>query len=206
MFTAFEGGISFVHCLAPHIVRQFSRALAASLFLFYLILLISCQSPYQKYLQHKKAGDEAFRRNSFGEAESEYRAAISEIEGDNGESVILMICLRSLAQVYIAENKYDEAETIYKRRIQLATTLPNDPVYTSTVYDDLATFYILRNRVEEAEPIYQHAISLTEEAYGSNDLRVAEKLDYYAVLLKAKGHDSDANNLEQRASILRRKT
>jgi tetratricopeptide (TPR) repeat protein len=110
----------------------------------------------------------------------------------------------SLAQVYVAQNRMSEAEMIYQKRVALADkSLQSDPAYLITVYDDLATFYILENRISEAKPVYERAILLTQTTSGSNDIRVAEKLDYYTSMLKARKQDVAASEMENQAARIR---
>ncbi|MGH9941251.1 MAG: tetratricopeptide repeat protein, partial [Pyrinomonadaceae bacterium] len=151
----------------------------------------SCRTSFSKLQAHLNAGDKAYQQGNYGEAEKEYLSAVSEAEKNGSDNVMVIISLRFLAQIYTAQGKAQEAEAVYKKRINLAeSSLDEDPSYQATVYDDLAVFYILRNRFSDAEFIYQQGISLIEEAYGVNDARVAEKLEYYATLLRAKNYNT----------------
>jgi tetratricopeptide (TPR) repeat protein len=166
--------------------------------------LSSCKTTFGKLMDHQTAGDEAYREANYAKAEEEYKAAIREAEKLGSPNAMVIICLRSLAQVYIAQNRMSEAEMIYQKRITLADkSLQRDHAYQITVYDDLASFYILENRISEAKPIYERAILLTQKVYGADDMRVAEKLDYYASLLKAKEQDVAASEMEKQAVRIR---
>jgi tetratricopeptide (TPR) repeat protein len=189
---------------ASFTIKKLGRVLTPCIVFICLMASASCKSPFERFVEHRNAGDDAYLRRDYVKAEQEYETAIKSIQGAPQDKVMLIIGMRSLAQVYIAEKKYGDAETIYQRRIALATeSSAKDPVYLATVYDDLATFYILQNRIEEAKPLYERVLALTEEAYGTGDLRVAEKLEYYATLLKAKGLNADADKLEGKATSLR---
>lgn len=168
--------------------------------------LSSCKTTFGKLIDHQSAGDEAYRRADYAKAEEEYQAATREAEKLGPENVMVIICLRSLAQVYVAQDKMSEAEMTYQKRIALADkSLQRDPAYQITVYDDLATFYILENRISDAKPVIERAILSTQRVYGADDMRVAEKLDYYASLLKAKKQDVAASEMENQAARIREK-
>lgn len=167
-------------------------------------LLSSCKSRVGSLLEHQHTGDEAYRQGNYTKAEEEYKAAIGEAEKLGSENVMVIICLRSLAEVYLAQNRMAEAEITYRKRIALADKCVGcDPAYQITVYDDLAVFYILENRISEAKPVYESAILLTERVYGAEDMRVANKLEYYANLLKIKGQDVAASEMEDQAARIR---
>ena len=163
-----------------------------------VVLTGSCADSAAEAVRHKNAGDEAYVRRNYSVAEREYQAALKKAERAGPNDVITMICLRSLAQVYVAQRRAAEAEAIYKKRVELLTQSHKDPAYSSTVYDDLATFYILGGRVAEAKPLYQQAIALTELAYGSEDPELTEKLEYYVGLLRAKDYEAEALELQKR--------
>jgi tetratricopeptide (TPR) repeat protein len=189
-------------------VNQFSRAKSsvfrtwsAFLCVFALgscvVLTSSCENSAAEVVRLKNAADEAYVRGNYSEAESLYQAAAKKAKIRGSRDVTYMICLRSLAQVYVAQRRINEAEAIYKQRVELQGNFPKDSVYASTVYDDLATFYILEGRVAEAKPVYQRAISLAESSYGREDPKVAEKLQYYVQLLRAANHQGEALELEK---------
>jgi tetratricopeptide (TPR) repeat protein len=157
-------------------------------------------------MRHKNAGDEAYVRRNYAEAERQYRAAVEKAESISRTDALTLICMRSLAQVYVAQGRTADAETIYKKRVELLRESPKDPAYWSTVYDDLATFHVLAGRIDEARPLYDQAIALTKRAYGDEDPKVAERLDYYVQLLKANNYEAEALQLQSRAVAIPRST
>lgn len=161
-----------------------------------LVLISSCTYTAREVVRHKDAGDDAYRRGNYTEAEREYQVAIRKAESISRTDGLTLICMRSLAQVYIAQSRHGEAETIYRQRVELLKQSPKDPSYGATVYDDLATFYILRGRFEEAEPLYEQAIALTKIAYGDTDPKVSEKVEYFVQLLKATNREAEASQLQ----------
>jgi tetratricopeptide (TPR) repeat protein len=165
-----------------------------------LVLTASCTNPTGEVVRLKEAGDDAYRRGDYLEAERQYQAAVKKAEGADPTNGLTLICLRSLADVYNSQGRKREAEAIYKRRVELVKHSPKNPAYDVTVYDDLATLYILDGRIEEAKPIYQKAITLTKTTFGDKDPKVSEKVDYYVQLLKAKNQEAEAAHLLSRAA------
>lgn len=170
-----------------------------------VVLIGSCADSAADVVRHKNAGDNAYVHGKYAEAEREYQAALKKAERVDGNDILTLICLRSLAQVYVAQGKMGEAESIYKKRIELLQVPANDPVYASSVYDDLATFYILNGKPGEAKPIYQQAIALSEIGYGAEDPKVVEKLQYYVELLKARNYETEALELQTKATAIKEK-
>lgn len=162
-----------------------------------VVLTGSCENSAAEVVRLKDAADDAYVRGNYSEAESLYQAAVKKAETRGLRDVTYMICLGSLAQVYVAQHRMGEAEAIYKKRVELLGDFPKDAVYASTVYDDLATFYILEGRVAEAKPVYQRAISLAESSYGMENPKITEKLQYYVQLLRATNHQGEALELEK---------
>lgn len=163
-------------------------------------LLASCSHTDGAKLpsDYRSQGDQAYLQHNYAEAEKLYKAAI-ELAEKNGSDASVIIALRSLAQVYLEQGKDDEVEAIYKRRLALAKEVwAEDPKNLATVYDDLGIFYILKDRYTEAEPLYKQAIALRETTFGANDPKTIERVEFYALLLRQKGRDKEAAQLEAR--------
>lgn len=176
------------------------RAWSAAFLAATVVALIgSCSNSAAEVVRHKNAGDDAYVRGNYAEAERQYQAAVAKAQKLNPTDGLTLICMRSLGQVYVAQGRTAEAEAIYKKRVELLKESPKDAAYGSTVYDDLATFYILAGRIEEAKPAYDGAIALTKIAYGDDDVRVMERVDYYVQMLKANNYETEALQLQKRA-------
>jgi tetratricopeptide (TPR) repeat protein len=185
---------------------KFGSLLAAALVAAAVALTSSCTNLVGEVVRHKNAGDDAYVRRNYTEAEQQYKAAVSKAERLSPTDPLTLICMRSLAQVYVAQGRTGDAEAIYKQRVELAKQSPKDPAYWSTVYDDLATFYILKGRIEEAKPFYDQSIALTKTAYGDENSKVAERVDYYVQLLKDNNYEVEALQLQNRAIAIPRST
>ena len=57
----------------------------------------------------------------------------------------------------------------------------------------------------EAEPLLARALAISEKAQGAEHPKVATVLENYSSLLRAKDKDSEAEELEKRASIIKAK-
>lgn len=164
------------------------------------LLLVSCSYKDRATLssEYRDQGDEAYLQHDYSKAEKQYKAAIESAE-KNGTDASLITALRSLAQVYLEQGKDAEVEAIYKRRLALAKEAwAQEPKNLATVYDDLAMFYLLRNKYVEAEPLYKQAIALKETAFGSNNPKTIESIEFYVLLLRKVERDKEAAQLEMR--------
>ncbi len=171
-----------------------------------LICLNACSVTGHRFLAYQVAGDRAYLNGDYEEAEKQYRAALRLAEQNGRQNPNVITALRSLATVYEDQKKDAEAEALYRDRITLADSeWRNDPKWLYMVYDDLAMFYLYRNRYEDARPLIMRAIELREMAFGPQDPEVAEGLEYYSLLLRAKGHEQEAVQMENRAKDIRSK-
>src|SRR5215469_11198110 len=65
-------------------------------------------------------GMHAYQEQHFAEAEPFLQAALAQAEKLGPEDARLRETLKSLAQLYVAEEKYAEAEPLYRRALALA--------------------------------------------------------------------------------------
>lgn len=168
-----------------------------------IVCLISC-SPTNRFLEHQNAGDKALGENNYAEAERQYKAAIEIAESEGDKQALVLIGLRSLAQVYFVQGRDSEAEEIYRKRLAIIQeSKDQDSGKLVKAYDDLATFYLVRNRFSEAEPLYQQAIAIRQKAFGVDSPKVAEDLEYYALLLRRINRNEEAAKLETQAKTIK---
>jgi tetratricopeptide (TPR) repeat protein len=163
-----------------------------------LLVFCSCTDGGKLSSDYRRQGDEAYIQHNYGEAERLYKAAV-ELAEKNGADASVIIALRSLAQVYLEQGKDDEVEVIYKRRLELAKEVwANDPKNLAAVYDDLAIFYLLKDRYIEAAPLIEQSISLKQTTFGASNPKTIESIQFYVLLLRKKGLDKEADQLEAR--------
>ena len=95
---------------------------------------------------------------------------------------------------------------MFRERLCIAESISGqEPDSLNFVYDDLAMFYLLRDRYDEAHPVYIKSLALKAKAFGENSTQVAQGLDLYSALLKAKQHEQEVLEMEARAKAIRAK-
>lgn len=175
------------------------------LMLIGVLSFLSCYRPSTatRFLEYQTAGDKAYTRQDAAEAEKQYKTAIAVAEEDGPENSLVLIGLRSLAQLYMSQKKDAEAESLFQKRVVIAERISSSNLEElAAVYDDLATFYLLRDRYSEAEPIYKRSLSIYQTAYGAGSPKVVENFGYYASLLRRINRNDEAAELEARAKSI----
>jgi len=174
-----------------------------------LTLLGSCPllSEDTRIHHQRTAGDEAFVRGDYAEAEKQYKGALDLAKRTGPENSNFVFTAGDLARLYSVEKRDDEAETLFRQRLEIAERIwIKEPQSLLFVYDDLALFYLLRNRYDNAHPLYLKSLDLRAQAFGANATEVAQGLELYAALLKAKQHDQEGLEMEARAKAIRGKS
>lgn len=174
-----------------------------------LALLSSCPllSEDTRVHHQRTAGDEAFARGDYAAAEKHYKGAVDLAKQNGPENSNFIFAAGDLARLYSVEKRDAEAETLFRQRLSIAEKLwINNPKSLIFVYDDLAIFYLLRDRYDDARPLYLKSLKLREQAFGVNAPEVAQGLELYAALLKAKHHEQEALEMEARARAIREKS
>lgn len=168
--------------------------------------LVSCGQPpditrARRILEHRMAGDQAYMKDDFAEAEKQYKNAVALAELYGPDDPLVFTNLYFLGMLYMIEKKDAEAEAVFQRRIKIAEkTKAQDPEGLAGAYELLATLYLLRGRYSEAEPVYKQALALYEQAYGADSPKMVQPLKYYASLLREINHKDEAADLETRAA------
>lgn len=153
-----------------------------------LLLGVACseQQPAQVL---REAGDQAFQRGDYDEAEEKLRAAweqeeqgdphaLSSDSSDPADSALLL-----LAQLYRAQDRLDEAEQMYLRWIERAeaTLGPEHPAAVSAL-SQLSSLYVAQGRNDEAELLIRRVLALTGSAPESDPSERLANLDRLAAL------------------------
>jgi tetratricopeptide (TPR) repeat protein len=147
-----------------------------------------------------RAGDEAYRRGDYGEAEKAWKAQLEfEVNMGSNRSV------DNLAILYQAQGKYDEAEPLYERSLAMTEKFlgPEHPE-VAQILDKLASLYQAQGKHAEAEPLHVRALAIVEKALGPTHVDMAESLENYAALLHKTGRDAEAAKMEARAKAIRK--
>jgi tetratricopeptide (TPR) repeat protein len=187
-----------------------TRTAALGSFLVVLLtLLASCPLPSEDTRIHhqRTAGDEAFARGDYAEAEKQYKGALDLAKQNGAENANFIFAAGDLARLYLVEKREAEAETLFRQRLSIAEKIwINNPKSLFFVYDDLAMFYLLRDRYDDAHPLYLKSLDLRAQAFGVNATQVAQGLELYAALLKGKQHEQEGLEMEARAKAIRGKS
>lgn len=180
---------------------------------FAALCQITCFSPSYvpkdrntRFLECINAGLDAKLQNNSAGAEKQFKSALKIAEEQGPENLDALIALGHLAHLYESQDRSAEAESLYRRRIEIAKKIDaDDPGGLANVNDELALFYLGKKRFIEARPVYLEALSIRERAFGEKDERVLEKLNFYAIMLRAFGQETEAAEMEARAKDVKSK-
>src|SRR5712691_7161283 len=125
------------------------------LFAILLFLLASCALSEETRIRHyRTAGDDAFARGNYAEAEKEYKAALELARHRGVDKSNFVFAAGDLAKLYSAEKRDVEAEDLYRQRLQPAKEIwATNPERLSQVYYDLALFYLTKHKYDAGKPI-----------------------------------------------------
>ena len=179
------------------------------LFLIMVLGLLSACPSFdddRQIRQERRAGDEAHVRGDNAVAERHYKRALElskELGSDNANFVY---SAGDLAKIYAADGRDAEAEELYLERLSIAERIwAHEPGSLGFVHDDLAMFYLFRDRYDQAHPLYLESLALKAKAFGENSSQLAQGLELYSALLKAKQHEQEGLEMEARAKAIRAK-
>jgi tetratricopeptide (TPR) repeat protein len=159
-----------------------------------------------RFSEYINAGLDAKLQRHYTDAEQQFKSALKVAEEQGTENMDVIIALDYLAEVYTSQHRDDEAESLFRRRIEIAKKVKvDDPELLARTYDNLAMFYLRRKRFIEARPIYLEALSIRGKAFGENDEKVLENLDFYATMLHALGQETEAAQMEARIKDIKSK-
>ena len=150
------------------------------------------------------AGDEAYQRGDYAEAEKSWLAALKEAQNFRPEDPRLGASLNDLAMLYATQGKYAEAEPLYNRALAIAEEAlgPEDPAVAACL-GNLAGLYRTQGKYAEAEPLSNRALAIVEKARGPEHPDVAESLNNLALLYFEQGKYTEAEPLYKRALAIR---
>jgi tetratricopeptide (TPR) repeat protein len=190
-------------------VNMATKSSGQGILFVFLFLLSSCPflSEDTRVHHQRTAGDEAFVRGDYAGAEKHYKSAVDLAKQNGPDNGKFISAAGDLARLYSVEKRDTEAETLFRQRLSIAQKIwTNNPEALWFVYDDLATFYLLRDRYDDAQPLYLKSLDLRAKAFGVNAPQVAQGLELYAALLKAKRHEQEGLEMEARAKAIRAKS
>lgn len=146
------------------------------------------------------AGDTAFRRGEFDEAEIRYDGALETVEGFAAEGPHLATSLNNLAELHRARGRFAEAERLHIRALAIReNVLGPGHAEVATSLNNLAALYHAQHKFIEAEPLYRRALAIYETTLGSEHPRVALSLINLAEMYRARTEYARAEPLYRRA-------
>jgi TonB family protein len=111
--------------------------------------------------------------------------------------------LEQIAVMFFYEHKFSEAEKAYQRALEVREmTAGKESTQTASVIYHLATFYQFSGKDDQAKSYYQRAIAIWEKANGIESSEYVASLERYSCLLRKDKRDSEADELDRRASEL----
>jgi tetratricopeptide (TPR) repeat protein len=112
-------------------------------------------------LDEANAGDAAFVKHYYAEAEKHYKAELAEAERNGPENPLVQIALDHLGTNYMAWGRYGEAEAAYLRRITVAEKVyAKRPEEILPSLIDIAWLYLKQGRVPDAETYNRRALAI----------------------------------------------
>ncbi len=130
--------------------------------------------------------------------------AIARLERDKGvRTANLPNNLNSLALLYKEQGDREDTESLFKQVVDLQSGDPNaNPGDYANNLNNLARLYREDGRFEAAEPLYKQSLQLREKTFGGKSAQVGATLRNYAIVLRALNRDSEAANMDRRASAI----
>ncbi len=100
------------------------------------------------------AGQEAYQRADYAEADKQFMAALKQAEGFGPQDPRLATSLNGLAALYRSLGRYAEAEPLHKRALAIGEKAlgPNHADVAQSL-NDLAVLYARQGKSAEAEPL-----------------------------------------------------
>lgn len=138
----------------------------------------------------------------WNEAEKLYRETLSldrEILGSNSPQVARD--LNNLANVYSAHRKVSQAEPLLLEAIRITAQQGKaEAIQTAIEQANLAHVYSQQHNLEKAEALYREAVPVLQENRENRNPNLAEVLNQYAAVLRARHDYANAERLETAAT------
>jgi len=149
-------------------------------------------------------GGEANKIHQRDQAEKLFRAALAKASGFAEQDPRLTTTLRSLADVYMQENKCERAKPLLERELSIFKTMGEE--YPDAVYDlaALGRIYTQEGNLPKGEKYFRSSLALQDKYHGAC---VTDELDLVARLtcnLKNQEKYKEAGDFLRRMLALRR--
>jgi len=139
------------------------------------------------------------------DAEPLYEEALDRLQRIEGaDSPRVARFAADLAIFYTALDRPEEAEPLYRQALETLDwalgPYHRDVVLLRTA---LAGFYLGEGRYAEADPLYREVLAILRSTAGADQDHLLTALDEYATLLRATGHDAEAEAASAEAGAIR---
>lgn len=146
-------------------------------------------------------GTVEYRLKDYAAAEQSYLRAVEILESKSGPTDRqLLRPLQGLGATYLGAERFDVASTTLKRAIDLSRNA--DGLFNLeqlAILKPLIAAYVALDRLPDADKEHQYAFRVAESAYGKDDRRLIEPLDYLARWYEYEGRYTTARVLQLRA-------
>jgi tetratricopeptide (TPR) repeat protein len=156
--------------------------------------------------------DSRMVRGDFARAETDYRGALSSIDGLVAAKASFDVrnvraqALRGLANVTLARGETLEAERQLLHALDIVEqTAGSSHESSAMLMDDLGTLYRQTGRYDEAALIQHQALTVVEEALGTEHPQTATILEHLATLESARGLLADGEQFARQAVAIQKK-
>ena len=128
--------------------------------IFFLACPMNAASQPAKDNFQATAGEQAFQKGDYSEAERYYRDAWKNATTTNGPASRRAAVLGNLAQVLANQNRLKEAEVLFDRAVEIAKHEPVDLRVRIALLVNISALYTRTHRLERAESLLDEAFIL----------------------------------------------
>ncbi len=202
MSSGAEHGTSFgyiMRCMGARNRFITVVVLATSLLLHSSPVLAAQQGKIDTWRQYNLQAVSDYRDQHFADAEDCLNKALAEARRENADFRVVLT-LRNLADVYIAQARYAKAEQIYRELLAREQNVSTEPIFLVSRLKDLSNLYRLAHNYGAAETWALKALAIQKNYYGPNHDEVGKTVADLALLYNAAGNP--AKEEEQLINLL----
>ena len=143
----------------------------------------ACQETPPTWETHWEKGEQLIQQGNTTEAETEFKAALQEVETFGESDYQVPPALTRLAAFYDGEEQYEKAQPLLEKALAIKETLLG-PGHPETVLDlrNLGALYFAQHQFDQARPLFQHALSIRQRTLGPNHPEVLHEVKTIAGL------------------------
>ena len=139
------------------------------------------------------------KQGKFAAAEATLRAAI-EIAAEATDSTGYLMCLDSLAEVFVAQGNFSAAEKVCQEGVRIESALPHpDPMRMARRIHRLGISRFKGGRSSDAIPALKKGLELHEQVYGADHEETSRVLSELGAIYRAEGMHKEAQECLRRS-------